>query len=295
MARLAAAHLNIPFYSWNFISEYKRRVADYMLEGYRRGVTPNPDMMCNREIKFGMFFEKAMALGADFVATGHYARIAREGGNVFLHEGADPEKDQSYFLAMVDPDRFSRVLFPVGKYHKTQVREMARRLRLPNADRKDSQGICFIGEMDVTSFLKERLQGKRGPIVDTEGNRIGEHGGIYWYTVGQRRGISLPGGPYYVVRHDIPSNTLVVTKNEKDISSYEALVRSVNWMAPQEDAFQALARIRYRGPKVPVSVQMKGDECRLVFKEAQRAVTPGQFAVLYEGSRMLAGGVIERM
>src|SRR3989338_11447047 len=170
MARLAASHLNIPFYSVNFIEEYKKRVVDYLLEGYRKGITPNPDAMCNKEIKFGLFFEKAMQLGAAYVATGHYSRI-KDGK---LLEGSDKEKDQSYFLSFIKPEVLNRVLFPIGEYTKPQVRELAKKFGLPNAERKDSQGICFVGKVDVTDFLKQYIAPRKGEIVDMEGNVLGE-------------------------------------------------------------------------------------------------------------------------
>lgn len=341
MARRVAAHLDIPFYSWNFIDRYKEKVVSYLIEEYKKGLTPNPDMMCNKEIKFGLFFQKAMALGADYVATGHYARIVRDAvfGNHSsrgpaatrelrarlnasanaedraveaprvsretaslrssqLLEGIDKEKDQSYFLALVPPPALEKTLFPIGEYKKPKVRELAKKFGLPNATRKDSQGICFIGKVNVTDFLKQHIKGKEGDIVDMEGKVLGRHDGIYWYTVGQRHGLELSGGPYYVVQQDIASNTLIVSKDEKDLLRGSMVVRDINWMAWAKTVFAQTgltARIRYRGPKVPVFVEERdGGGLLVTFSEPQRAVTPGQFAVLYSKDRVLCAGVIEK-
>src|SRR3989338_4332849 len=209
-ARLAASHRSIPFYTWNFLKEYKERVVDYMLKGYADGVTPNPDMMCNKEIKFGLFFEKARKLGVDRVATGHYARI-QEGR---LLEGKDKNKDQSYFLSFIKPEVLPYILFPIGEYAKPQVREFARKFGLPNAERKDSQGICFVGKVDVSDFLKHYIAQRPGEIVDVAGHALGTHEGVMYYTIGQRSGLGLSGGPYYVANKDLAQNRLVGAKDE---------------------------------------------------------------------------------
>ncbi|MDP2736079.1 MAG: tRNA 2-thiouridine(34) synthase MnmA, partial [bacterium] len=239
-ARLAASHLNIPLYTWNFIEEYQEKVVDYMLKGYRRGVTPNPDIMCNREIKFGLFFRKAMELGADYVATGHYARTKKRGGGYALLKGKDEEKDQSYFLSMVEQSAMSRVFFPVGEYAKPQVRAFARKLGLPNAERKDSQGICFIGKVEIGDFLRLHIAPLAGAIVSVAGEVLGEHDGVQYYTVGQRQGLGLAGGPYYVVSKDSASNTLMVSRSEEDVMQGEMRVSGVNWLSlPKEGKFRA--------------------------------------------------------
>ncbi|TSC56351.1 MAG: tRNA-specific 2-thiouridylase [Parcubacteria group bacterium Greene0714_21] len=292
-ARLAAAHLKIPFYTWNFIKEYKKRVVEYMLEGYGKGITPNPDIMCNKEIKFGLFFDKAMKLGADFIATGHYARLER--GK--LLQAKDKNKDQSYFLSFIKPEVLSRTLFPIGNYTKPEVREMARKLGLPNAERKDSQGICFIGKVDFNEFLKQHIISDPGEIVDTVGTVLGKHDGLALYTIGQRKGIGLSGGPYYVVRKDFEKNRLIVSKNEKDLQANELLLSNVNWFEkPESFPMENIqARIRYRQPTSKASVvPVEGEKglYRLVFSEPQRAVTAGQFVVLYKGEELLGGGVI---
>lgn len=288
MARLAASHLGIPFYVWNFVEEYKKRVVDYFVEGYKSGITPNPDVMCNKEIKFGLFFEKARALGADYVATGHYARI--RDGKIF--EGIDKEKDQSYFLGFIAPAILSKVLFPVGNYTKSQVRAMARKFGLPNAERKDSQGICFVGEVEVVNFLKAYLPPQKGVIKDKEGNVLGEHEGAWYYTIGQRHGLGLAGGPWFVIAKDMRKNVLFVSKDERDLESKEATVGNINWFSRPEK--ELLARIRYR--QAPAKAQLhegRAGEWKLLFDHPQRAITPGQIAALYQGDQLLAAGVIQ--
>ncbi len=294
-ARLAASHLGIPFYTWNFLKEYREKVVDYMLKGYAQGVTPNPDMMCNKEIKFGLFFEKAMRLGADYIATGHYARIRKNTGSFLLFEAKDKNKDQSYFLSFIKPEVLPYVLFPVGEYTKPQVRQLAVRFGLPNANRPDSQGICFVGKVDVTDFLKEYIAPRKGEIVDMAGNVLGMHEGAMYYTIGQRSGLGLSGGPYYVVSKDLACNRLVVTKDEQDLQRKDVLVQGMNWMvgAPIEP-IEVTARIRYRQDRVLATLIPGEDKgFRLVFQESQRAVTPGQFAVLYQNEILIGGGVIQ--
>ena len=293
-ARLVASHLNIPFYSWNFVKEYKEKVVEYMLDGYRQGITPNPDMMCNREIKFGLFFKKAMSLGADFVATGHYAKTKRTGQGYMLYKGADEGKDQSYFLSMIHPDVLSKTLFPLGEYTKLQVRAFARKLGLPNAERKDSQGICFVGKVEIGEFLRLHIEPRKGSIVSLAGKVLGEHDGVQYYTIGQRQGLSLSGGPYYVVAKDVAANTLRVSKDEEDSVKDRLTVFSVNWFLPiPEKKFRATAKFRYRQEDVPVSVEVRPDGSLLVIPDVpQRALTPGQFAVFYLGDKLVAGGVI---
>ena len=304
MARLAAEKIGIPFYSLNLIKEYKKRVVEYLLDGYRQGITPNPDVMCNKEIKFGLFFDKAMELGADFVATGHYARIITGTQNTRSRTGStsilmakDQNKDQSYFLSFIKPEVLERVMFPIGEYTKPEVREMARKFGLPNADRKDSQGICFIGKVDFADFLKQYIPEKVGKMVDTKGNVLGEHEGVFYYTIGQRKGIRLSGGPYYVVAKDLEKNLLIISKNESEVCEKEVRITGLNWFVnvPTDTPMEVNAQIRYRQKPAPstLTIDSHGKTCTLVFKVPQRAITPGQLAVLYQGDQMLAGGVIE--
>ena len=293
-ARLAAMHLKIPFYVWNFIDEYREKVVEYMLEGYQKGVTPNPDIMCNREIKFGLFFKKAMTLGADCIATGHYVRVKKKNARYVLLKGKDEEKDQSYFLAMIHPEVLARSLFPIGEYEKSQVRAFAKKIGLPNAERKDSQGICFVGEVEIGDFLRLHIPQKQGSIVSTQGEVIGEHDGAYYYTVGQRRGLRLAGGPYYVAKKDMKTNTLHVTKEEQDIMTSEFMVKDMNWFMPYEESNDSLfAKFRYRQKDVLVTIKkLKNGLLQVTPEVAQRAITPGQFAVFYNKEELVGGGVI---
>lgn len=298
MARLVAAKIGIPFYSANLVKEYKERVVKYLLDGYKQGITPNPDVMCNKEIKFGLFFEKAMDLGADFVATGHYARVVRSGSisrprSFALLQAKDKNKDQSYFLSFIKPEVLERVLFPIGDYTKPEVRQLAKKLGLPNAARKDSQGICFVGKVDFADFLKQYIPPKKGNIIDKEGVVLGSHEGAFYYTVGQRKGLGLAGGPYFVVSKDVKKNVVVVSKNEDDLLEKEVKIKNLNWFA-RPTGQNVAARIRYRQTPAPGVFQIDKNNRTgtLVFKSAQRAITPGQLAVLYAGEQMLAGGVI---
>lgn len=297
MARLVAAKIGIPFYALNLVQEYKERVVQYLLDGYRKGITPNPDVMCNKEIKFGLFFDKAMVLGVDYVATGHYARLRREARNskheIRILQARDQNKDQSYFLSMVKPKILERVLFPIGEYTKPEVRAMARKFGLPNAERKDSQGICFVGKVDFVEFLKQYIPPKKGNIVDKEGNVLGQHDGAFYYTIGQRKGLGLAGGPYFVADKDVRKNVVMVSRDENDLFQKEVKIKNINWF--DKPAGQDVsARIRYRQEPAPGMLSIdKSGTVTLIFTNPQRAVTAGQMAVLYRGEQMLAGGIIE--
>jgi len=293
-ARLAALHLKIPLYVWNFVDQYKEKVVEYMLKGYEAGITPNPDIMCNREIKFGLFFKKAMELRADYVATGHYARVEKKGIRYALLKGKDFDKDQSYFLAMINPEILQSILFPIGEYTKTQVRAFAKKIALPNAERKDSQGICFVGKVEIGDFLRLHIPQKQGSILNTKGEMLGQHDGAHYYTVGQRQRLKLAGGPYYVVEKNIAANTLQVTKEEKDIMTGELLVKNMNWFVLCKEGINSVsAKFRYRQEDVPVTVQeLEDGSVRVTSEVLQRAITPGQFAVFYNGDELLGGGVI---
>lgn len=291
-ASAAAAALGIPLYSWNFEEEYRTRVFDYTLREYRAGRTPNPDVMCNKEIKFGVFFERAMAAGADFVATGHYARTAFEGGRWKLLAGRDCNKDQSYFLWTLTQRHLGRTLFPIGEYTKPEVRRLARTFGLPNADRPDSQGLCFVGKVDWRDFLSLYVRPRRGALVTTDGRVIGEHRGIEFYTVGQRRGIGIGGGtPYYIAAKDSRTNTLVVATADDPMLYAQSLTASdIHWIAGTEPPFplRCSARIRYRQPLQACVVD--GEE--VSFAVPQRAAAAGQSIVFYRGDEVLGGGVI---
>ena len=293
-ARMAAAKVEIPFYSVDLVREYKQKVVDYFTAEYAAGRTPNPDVMCNREIKFGVFYDWAINdFRADYIATGHYARL--EGGR--LLKGKDPNKDQSYFLWAVPREKFQKVLFPIGEYKKTEVRKLARKFGLPNASRKDSQGICFIGKVNVGSFLHEYIKDKPGVIVNAKGEEVGEHAGLHFYTLGQRRGINIGGGPpYFVAQKDCAANTLVVAREYDEELFKESLVASdVNWISAEPKLpLRCKIKIRYRQPDQDATIRSKGKDGKLYveFATPQRAVTSGQSVVFYKKDELIGGGII---
>lgn len=290
MARLAALKIGIPFYTFDLIDEYKEKVIEYLLDGYKRGLTPNPDVMCNKEIKFGLFFQKAMDMGADFVATGHYAQI-KDGQ---LCAGKDENKDQSYFLSFINPELLDKVIFPIGKYLKKDVRKMAKKFDLPTAERPDSQGLCFVGKVDFSSFLKEYISPKKGNIIDSKGTVLGRHDGAFAYTIGQRKGLGLSGGPYFVISKDVKKNILIVSKDEKDLEQNDTVIKNMNWFSELKNDTDITAKIRYRQKAIAAKFLINEDgSYTLMFKKPQRAVTPGQMAVLYKGEKVIAGGVIQ--
>lgn len=299
-ARRAAAHLGIPFYSFDLVDEYKKRVVDYFVAEYNAGRTPNPDVMCNSEIKFGVFFDKVMAtFGADYIATGHYARVWHGvDGSVMLLRGVDTNKDQSYFLYRVGADRLAKTIFPVGEYEKPKVRELAKKFGLPNADKKDSQGICFIGNVDIKEFLRDRVNTESGKVVTAVGEIVGEHEGLAFYTIGQRKGIGSFGGgiPYYVIGKNKEKNELVVgMAYDPDLSRDTASIIDTTWISgePAEGKVYT-ASIRYRQKPQEVTITKEGERFVLHFAQSQRAVTEGQSAVVYDGDILLGGGIIEK-
>lgn len=299
-ARTVAAQLDIPFAVWNFEKEYHDRVVRYFFDEYKNGRTPNPDVMCNKEIKFHVFLEKALKMGADYIATGHYARIKKMPKSELtpqLLAGLDSNKDQSYFLWAIDKKILSRIIMPIGDYTKPQVRQLAKRFGLSTAEKKDSQGICFIGPIDVKEYLKTELPVKKGKLISIDGKVVGEHDGVWFYTEGQRAGIGTVGGgvPYYVVAKKIKTNELIVAPRKNSYLFARALVVSeLNWLVDAlPHSFRAQARIRYRHSLVPVSVKVQRHQAVVKFDLPQRAITPGQSIVFYRRNVVLGGGVIE--
>ena len=293
--------LGIPYYSVNFAKQYRERVFSYFLDEYAKGRTPNPDVLCNREIKFGPFLEYAKALGADYVATGHYCGIAHENGVHYLLKAKDQSKDQTYFLNQLSQSQLQDVLFPLANVEKSDVRRIAEELGLVNAKKKDSTGICFIGERNFRNFLQNYLPNQPGEIVDVDGNRVGEHIGLMYYTLGQRRGLGLGGtadgqGRWFVVDKDMTANRLIVSHGDESVLMSRSLVASgVNWIpAAPGKKFTCRAKFRYRQPEQGVDVELLDDgKVKVVFHEPQRAVTPGQFVVFYDETRCLGGGTID--
>lgn len=300
-ARRAAEHIGIPFYVWDFEGEYKKRVVEYMIEGYRAGLTPNPDVMCNREVKFGLFLRKALKMGADYVATGHYVQIKKARGAYRLYRAKDRNKDQSYFLWTLTQKELKHCLFPVGAHTKPQVRAIARRAGLPNAAKKDSQGICFLGQVSIADFLSAYIPARKGHILTPAGEVIGEHGGAQFLTVGQRHvGAAVrvsKGGetkPHYVVAKDVRKNTVTVAEGRENPLLFKKSLRlvQVNLIAPARGK-KVQARVRYRQPVAAAELQKGGKGWRLKFLKPQQFVAEGQSAVWYSArGEMLGGGVI---
>lgn len=296
-ATRVAAKLDIPFTVFDFEKEYRARVVDYLFREYAANRTPNPDVMCNKEIKFKLFLNKALELGFDYIATGHYARVKKVKDEYQLLAGKDPNKDQSYFLCELGQRELSHALFPIGEYRKSQVRELAKKYDLPTAEKKDSQGICFIGEVNVQEFLKSKLSIKPGKIVTDDSLEVGMHDGVWFYTIGQRHGFHSPGGgmPYYVVDKDAETNTLIVSKGEtKKLYKNELRVADLHWVSGNTPVLPLTcqARIRYRQPLEKVTLTVSHDIATARFQRPQRAVTPGQFIVFYQGDVLLGAGVI---
>ena len=296
--------LDIPYYTVNFAKDYLDRVFSYFLAEYKAGRTPNPDVLCNREIKFGPFLEEAKKLGADYIATGHYCKISHENGIHRLLKAADQNKDQTYFLNQLSQRQLSDVLFPLQDIQKPEVRKIALENGLATAKKKDSTGICFIGERNFRKFLSSYLPAQKGKILDLSGREVGEHLGLMYYTLGQRRGLDLGGikgeeeqGRWFVVKKDLAHNVLYVSHgDESPLYSHSCEVSGFNWIPfpPEEKEFECAAKFRYRQPDQKVKVTRKADgRLHIDFCEPQRAVTEGQYAVLYRGDECLGGGVIE--
>lgn len=334
-ARRVAEHIGIPFYVFDFEEEYKKRVVVYMVEGYRAGLTPNPDVMCNREIKFGLFFKKVMALGADYVATGHYARLKnykieglknsisgdnKKSFNYSIFQSKDLNKDQSYFLWTLTQNELSRTFFPVGDLLKPEVRAIAKKAELPTAEKKDSQGICFLGDVSLMDFLSQYLPRERGAVFNIEGKKIGEHEGAHFYTIGQRHigvaSLKKGGGakPHYVVEKDIETNAVVVAEGSDHPALYrnEIVLTDVNFVNPpmsslmrRNKRIEVMARVRYRQPLAPAVFKIaptssrirneigKNGKWKIEFDQPVKFVAPGQSAVFYsKRGELLGGGII---
>jgi len=306
-ARKIAQELNMPFYVLNCSREFKKKVVDYFLEEYRKRGTPNPCVICNKEIKFGFLIKKALEAGADFVATGHYARKVQEPRSRFqksnpkkiykLLKAKDKEKDQSYFLWRLNQRQLSRILFPVGDYTKKEVKALARKFKLPVLDIPESQEICFIGN-SINSFLKKYLKEKKGDIVDLENKKkIGEHNGLWFYTIGQRKGIKSSYGPYYVVKKDFKKNLLFVSKNKKDLFKKKFIVKEVNWISGKCPKMPLEAKVKIRSRHKPRLALIKKTKkgCQIKFQKPQSAITPGQSAVFYNNNELIGGGIIVKV
>lgn len=333
-AMIVAQHLGIPFQAIDLSKEYKERIVDYMFAEYQRGRTPNPDVLCNREIKFDVFLNAALKIGADYVATGHYCRkgeIQKEGKTYFqLLAGIDSNKDQSYFLCQLTQAQLSKALFPIGELLKPEVRAIAKKAKLATADKKDSQGLCFVGKVHLPDFLQQRLEPKKGKVIEVPddaeafnnvdepdlitltkpyvlnpqlGEVVGEHKGAHFYTIGQRRGLNIGGyeKPLFVIGTDTEANVIYTGSGDDHPGLYRKGLFIPNadehWIredlklkAGESRTYRA--RIRYRQPLEPCTLHKKEDGLYIVFDRPQRGVTPGQFAAWYEDSELIGSGVI---
>lgn len=302
-ATAVADVIGIDIEAVNFAKEYKERVFSEFLSEYRAGRTPNPDVLCNSEIKFKAFLDHAIRLGAEQIATGHYARVRETDQGFQLLKGLDPNKDQSYFLHRLNQAQLSKAMFPVGELHKTEVRRIAEEIGLPNAKKKDSTGICFIGERPFREFLNRYIANKPGPIKTPEGHLIGEHIGLSFYTLGQRKGIGIGGSkegngePWFVARKDIPNNTLYVVQGHDHpwLTSHQLTGTKPSWVAgvaPQQKNISI--KTRYRMPDVPAEILVADQNClKIQSSDILWAVTPGQSAVLYDQDICLGGAIIK--
>jgi len=293
-AKKVATQLGIEFKMYDFENEYRQKVVDYMVAEYQAGRTPNPDIMCNQEIKFKLFLDTALEDGADYIATGHYARV--KDGKLLV--GIDKNKDQSYFLYRVNEEALKKTIMPIGEMEKPKVREIAKRLGLATAEKKDSQGICFVGKVGIKEFLETELgPQKPGQIIDQNGKVLGDHEGSLYYTIGQRHGLNVGGGlPYYVTGKDVKNNQVFVTTDisDKNLWNQTLTLSDLHWIneAPNSQSEYTI-RTRYRADLVAVkSFKKEGDNYLIELKDEVRAITPGQSAVIYEKEKVVGGGIV---
>jgi tRNA-uridine 2-sulfurtransferase len=299
-AMRVAAQLNIPFHTFDFEAEYRQKVYEYMIDEYKAGRTPNPDVLCNKYMKFDLFLKEADALGCDFIATGHYARrIDDEEGMAHLLVGIDENKDQSYFLCQLNQAQLRRSLFPIGHLEKSKVRDIAREHQLIVADKKDSQGICFVGQVNMQQFLEARITPHEGNVVTTDGKILGQHRGFEFYTIGQRGGLGIGGGPsLYVVDRRPETNEVVVARGADDPALFRSNLVATNISETIPGGIDHIlglsiaARIRYRQPLAECVLQRDGDRLLVQFGVPQRAIAPGQFVAFYVGEEMIGSAVI---
>ncbi len=294
--------IGIPYYAVNFEKQYWDKVFTYFLDEYRAGRTPNPDVMCNKEIKFKAFLEHAMKLGADYLATGHYAQVEYRDGEYKMLRGLDENKDQTYFLNQLTQEQLSKVMFPIGNIKKARVREIAKEANLATATKKDSTGICFIGERNFKEFLSNYLPAQKGNMETFDGKVVGRHDGLMYYTIGQRHGLGIGGAgePWFVVGKDLKRNVLLVGQsfdNEK-LFSDSIIATDISWVSskPISQPLKCTAKFRYRQPDNKVTVEDLGDgRVKVLFDQPIRAVTPGQAVVFYQGEECLGGGTIDKV
>ncbi len=295
-----AAKLGIEFHTFDFEDKYRADVYEYMIREYKAGRTPNPDVLCNKYMKFGYLLEKADELGCDFVATGHYARVKRDDKGSHLLAGIDANKDQSYFLCQLNQSQISRALFPIGELEKSEVRSIAEKHDLHVADKKDSQGICFIGKVQMSDFLKEKIPENPGNIITTSGEVIGQHKGHAYYTIGQRSGLGIGGGtPYFIVERRPYKNEIVVAVGDEDPALFSSSLRAsdisetIGGILKKYEGKNVKARIRYRQPLQDCTFRLNDESISAEFAENQRAIAPGQFIAFYIDDELIGSAIID--
>lgn len=293
-ALAVAEQLNIPLYSFNFAKEYFTTVFQDLIDGLKKGITPNPDILCNKEIKFSVFLKKALSLGADYLATGHYANISE---NFELQRGLDQNKDQSYFLYTLKKEILKKTIFPIGKYQKQQIRSIAKDLDLPVFNKKDSTGICFIGKRNFSEFIANYMPPTKGCFKDFNGNILGEHSGAWFYTIGQRKGLGIggKGDAWYVYDKDIKTHTVYLVQGGSDPLLFKSVILLTNFTFVENVPIfplQCTAKIRYRTNDEICTMYKEKDHIKVIFKTPQKGVTPGQSIVFYNKSICLGGGII---
>lgn len=304
-AQAVCQQLDIPLHTVNFAQSYWDNVFTYFLDAYQKGRTPNPDILCNKEIKFKLFFQYALELGADYIATGHYARVKEVDGEFKLVKAKDRDKDQTYFLHAINPNTLPKVFFPIGDYLKSEIRQMAKEANLITHDKKDSTGICFIGERRFKTFLQQYMLAKPGDIVDIYDEVLGQHEGLMYYTIGQRQGLNIGGRkhaeekPWYVIEKNIEQNQLVIAQgtNHPRLYSQGLICKNMNWLVQKHDDLPLTChcRIRHRQPEQGCLLSPPNDEGyhTVMFSVPQRAVAPGQYIVFYQQNICIGGAVIE--
>jgi tRNA-specific 2-thiouridylase len=294
-ARRAADAIGIPHYVLNMEREFQDRVIDYFVAEYGRGRTPNPCLACNEHVKFRALLDRAIALDADYLSTGHYARVFRSETGAELYRAVDDAKDQSYVLYTLQQAELARLLFPVGHYSKTEIRRLALEMGLPLHDKPDSAEICFVPGNDYRAFLAERLPQREGDIVDSAGEVVGRHDGVAGYTIGQRKGIGAFGSKRFVTEID-PELNLITIGGEEDLLAHRLWTDAPSWVSgsPPADKFEAMVKVRYKSPPAPARVRVTSGGLDVEFETPLRAVTPGQAAVLYDGERVIGGATIVR-
>lgn len=290
MAYRIAAQLHVPIHTFDFEKEYHDKVVSYIFETYQNGQTPNPDILCNNEIKFKLFLAKAQKLGFSKIATGHYARLKKSGDFYQLLKALDKNKDQSYFLSGLNQKQLASAIFPIGHLAKTKVRAIAKQAKLANADRPDSQGICFIGKINLKTFLAQKIKTKKGDILDTKGYKLGQHDGVWYYTIGQRKGLNLANGPWFIQQKDLQNNILIVAKEgDGALYSKKIHITKLHWLGAKYTLpIKAKAKIRYRQEDQDVII----DDGVINFAQAQKGVASGQIVAIYKNQALIASATI---